>query len=44
MLIETLDSFSIKRLKLKSGVNDHISVNAIIRILKRNNFYDLNHK
>ena len=44
MLIETLDSFSNKRLKLESGVNDRISGNTFIRILKRNNYYYLNHK
>ena len=38
MLRETLGSFSIKRLILKSGVDPHVSDNTIIRILKRNKY------
>ena len=41
MLRETLGSFSIKRLKLESGVDPHVSDNIIIRILKRNKYHYL---
>ena len=44
MLVETSDSFSIKRLKLESRVDDHISINTIIRILQHNSYYYLNHE
>ena len=36
-----MDSFSIKRLKLESGVDPHVSGNTIIRILKRNKHHYL---
>ena len=41
MLRETLDSFSIKQLKLESGVDLHVSDNTIIRILKCNKYHYL---
>ena len=41
MLRETLGSFSIKRLKLESGVDPHLSDNTIIRTLKRNKYHYL---
>ena len=41
MLRETLGSFSIKRLKLESGVDPHVSDNTIMRILKRNKYHYL---
>ena len=44
MLVETSDSFSIKWLKLESRVDDHVSINTIIRILQHNSYYYLNHE
>ena len=41
MLRETLGSFSIKRLKLESGVDPHVSENTIMRILKLNEYHYL---
>ena len=41
MLRETLGSLSIKRLKLESGVDSHVSNNTIMRILKRNKYHYL---
>ena len=41
MLRETLGSFSIKRLKLESGVDPHVSDNTIIHILKHNKYHYL---
>ena len=39
MLRETLGSFSIKQLKLESGVDPHVSDNTIIHILKHKYHY-----
>ena len=41
MLRKTLDSISIKRLKLESGVDPNVSDNTIIRILKPNKYHYL---
>ena len=41
ILRETFSSFSIKRLKLESGVDPHVSDNIIIRILKRSKYHYL---
>ena len=41
VLRETLGSFCIKRLKLESGVDLHVSDNTIIRISKRNKYHYL---
>ena len=38
MLRETLGSFSIKQLKLESGVDPHVSDNTVVRILNRNKY------
>ena len=39
ILRETLSSFSIKQLKLKSSVDPHVSENTSIRILKHNMYH-----
>ena len=41
MLRDTLGSFSIKRLKLESGVDPHVSDNTIIHILRCNKYHYL---
>ena len=41
MLRETWGSFSIKRLKLESGLYPHVSDNTVICILKRNKYHYL---
>ena len=41
MLRETSRSFSIKQLKLESGVDPHVSDNTIIRILNCNKYHYL---
>ena len=41
MLRKTLDSTSIKRLKLKSGVDPNVSDNTITRVLKPNKYHYL---
>ena len=41
MLRKSLGTFSIKRFKLESSVDPHVSDNTIIRILKRSKYHYL---